>query len=535
MQISDQEINNQLELILNSPNFTASARLKEFFRFIVEQTLAGNAGQLKAYTIATTVFGRNRDFDPLHDPVVRVETAKLRNRLMEYYFSASEPGNIRIEVPKGGYIPIFSRIGDELAHESPPPIAEHSVQAHPKSKNTAQITVAILPFINLSGNPGQTMFIEGLADEVILGLTRFEDLSVVNSYTTRRLDPNEESLYSIAQRLTVRFMLHGSVQFHDDVICLRAELADAATGTNIWAERFDAKIDDRSFFAIQEAIAQRLVSRIGDSFGSIRRRLAQELASRPDKDLEFYTTMLSYHHWLATFDLNLFLHAKADLEQLVLTDTHNPVMVVASLADLYASDYQLGYNTVPDALDKAQEFALKAIAMDGSSQTAYWALALNFFLRRNWVQFEKIIARVIPLNPANSYMALAAGLVMGLAGHYDKGIELLERGRELNPRAPGWGRIVPYLKHYMTGNFELALNEALMINTPGCFWDPMLRAAAFGQLEKSEEARQAVAELLKIQPDFIEIPLRYIYSLSYNDESVQAFIEGLSKAGLPVK
>lgn len=103
----------------------------------------------------------------------------------------------------------------------------------------------------------------------------------------------------------------------------------------------------------------------------------QELSCREYEHLEFYETMLSYHNWMPTFNRELFLHAKQSLEQLVLASPNNP-MVVATLADLYASDYQLGYNTVPCALDKAQEFALRAIAIDGTSQTAYWALALNF-------------------------------------------------------------------------------------------------------------------------------------------------------------
>ncbi len=529
MPITSQEIQSQLELILSDSNFNASKRLKEFFRFIVEETLAGNAGQLKAYTIATTVFGRGASFDPLHDPVVRIETAKLRNRLMEYYFSAPEPGPVRIEVPKGGYVPIFSRIGKAL-EDSPP--GEHP-PGSPKAQAATQITIAVLPLTNLSGNPDDLHFIKGLADETTLALTRFEDLSVVSSYASRCIDPSTEPLSVIAQRLAVRFILHGSAQLHNNHIRLRAELADAATGTNIWAERFDAHIGNRNPFAVQEEMAQRMVSRVGDSFGSIRRKLMQELSCREYEHLEFYETMLSYHNWMPTFNRELFLHAKQSLEQLVLASPNNP-MVVATLADLYASDYQLGYNTVPSALDKAQEFALRAIAIDGTSQTAYWALALNFFLRRNMPQFEKAIAQVIPLNPANSYMILATGLLIGLSGNFDEGIALMERCRELNPSSPGWGRIVPYLKYYLAENFEPASNEALLVNTPGCFWDPLLRAAAFGQLGKTEEAREAANELLALQPDFAQNPLRYVHTLAPGDDAATLILQGLSKAGLNI-
>ena len=566
--ISEHEIRTQLELILNDSNFNGSSRLKKFFRFIVEETLAGNAGQLKAYTIATTIFDRGKNFDPLHDPVVRVESAKLRNRLMEYYFSASSPGNIRIEVPKGGYVPTFTRIdlgqpaakfldtedsstslgsvatygaeykadyalGVAHTHFAQPTSLSASLpqESSRKSASSSQISVALLPFINLSGSKVEASFINGLADEITLALTRFEDLAIVSSYTTRNLNPAHESLYGLAQKLDVRFILHGSVQFNNNIIRVRAELADAHTGSNIWADRFDAKVDTRGMFSTQEKFAERLVSRIGDSFGSIRRKLMHEVSIKQPGDLLLYETMLSYHHWMSTFNPELFKEAKRALEQAILQDPNDSVLV-AALADLYASDYQLGYNTVPDALNKAQEFALRAIALDGTCQTAHWALALTFFLRRNRVQFEKAIKQVVPLNPANSYMLVATGLLIGLAGNFEQGLALMERAMELNPASPGWMLIVSYFKHYQAGNFEAALNEALLINTPGCFWDPMLRAAALGQLGCELEAKQAVAELLAIQPDFVQNYKRYVHTLAFSSESAANLEAGLEKTGI---
>ena len=579
--ISEQEVREQLELILGDASFHASSRLKNFFRFIVEETLAGNAGQLKAYTIATTVFGRGKNFDSLYDPVVRVETAKLRNRLMEYYFSASSPGAIRIEVPKGGYVPAFSRhdvrepsnslakkednsaqnLGPESEHKleyaAPeatsthalePPLhssfsdsssssTQSSSQISEKARKTApyaQISLALLPFINLSPSNADDNFISGLTDEITLALTRFEDMSIVSSYSTRNLNPAQENIYSLAEKLGVRFMLHGSVQCNNNIVRVRVELADAHTGSNIWAERFDAKVDNKEMFSIQEEIAQCLVSRIGDSFGSIRRKLMHEVSTRQSNGLELYETLLSYHHWMPTFDPNLFKEAKQALEKTLEQDPNDPV-VVAALADLYASDYQLGYNTVPDALNKAQEFALRAIAMDGTSQTAYWALALVFFLRRNRSQFEKTIKQVVPLNPANSYMLVATGLLIGLADNVEGGLALMERAMELNPASPSWILIVSYWQHYKSGNFEAALNDALLVNTPDCFWDPMLRAAVYGQLGYGDEAEKAVAELLAIQPDFVQNYKRYVHALAFSDKSAAELEDGLKKAGLRLK
>lgn len=560
---SAHETKAQLELILGDPVFTASERLKQFFRFIVEETLAGHAGELKAYTIATSVFGRSKDFDPLLDPVVRVEAAKLRNKLMEYYFCkgahGQDCGAVRISVPKGSYVPTFSYLeraeakSDHSAAGAEPinDAEQHSSQTandnnnalpnasdlkETKDKTSAslsQLAVAVLPFVNLSPGGEKDYFINGLADEITVALTRFGDMTIVNSYSTRNINLSTTSLQEVGKTLGVRFILHGSLQFCDEHIRVIAELTDAETGSNIWAERFEGVVSAPKLFAIQDSIAQQVVSRIGDSFGSIRRKLLAESSNKHTTDLEVYEALLRYHHWLPTFNPLLFTQARQALEKAVERDPAYPV-ALAMLADLYASDYQLGYDTVPDALDKAQEFSMRALALDASSQTANWALALTFFLRRNKAQFAQAIAKVVPLNPANSYMLVATGLLVGMALDIEEGMALMNKALQLNPCSPGWYRIVPYFKYYRAGNYEAALNEALLINTLDCYWDPMLRAAAYGQLGRKEEAQTALAELLKIQPDFRENHRGLLLSLTFSEDYAIELEDGLRKAGLAI-
>lgn len=566
---SAHEIKAQLELILGDPTFSASDRLKQFFRFIVEETLVGHAGELKAYTIATSVFGRNKNFDPLLDPVVRVEAAKLRNKLMEYYFSKNANGQscgtVRISVPKGSYVPTFSYL-ENMSAGSYAPASEHLEELEakndhlpngnefrdteqnsgqkasanpdflpnaPDSRTLSQLAVAVLPFVNLSRGTEKDYFINGLADEITVALTRFGDMTIVNSYSTRNINLSTTSLKEVGKALGVRFILHGSLQFCDEHIRVIAELTDAETGSNIWAERFEGVVSAPELFAIQDSIAEQVVSRIGDSFGSIRRKLLAETSNKRTTDLEVYEALLRYHHWLPTFNPLLFTQARQALEKAVERDPAYPV-ALAMLADLYASDYQLGYDTVPDALDKAQEFSMRAIALDASSQTAHWALALTFFLRRNKTQFAQAIAKVVPLNPANSYMLVATGLLVGMALDIEDGMALMSRALQLNPCSPGWYRIVPYFKHYRAGNYEAALNEALLINTLDCYWDPMLRAAAYGQLGRKKEAQTALAELLKIQPDFEANHQGLLLSLTFSEDCAEELEEGLRKAGLAI-
>lgn len=534
-----QSINEQLENMIKDRLFNASPRLKKYLAYLVSQTLSGNAHQLKAYTIGTEFFERGTDFDPLHDPVVRMETAKLRNRLMEYYFSVPNPGRVRIDIPKGGYMPTFARLDDsgtssEKAEEALREVGIKEADGdygNRTSQPGPRISVAALPFINLSQDSLSDSFIEGLANEIIVGLTRFDELSVASSYTMRNLSRDQESIFKLPEQLGARFILHGSVQRHKELIRVTAELADKESGSNIWAERVESRVNDEDFLSVQDQIAHRLVSRIGDSFGSIRRKLRHEVGAKEPEELEFYELMLSYHQWVPTFDPDLFSQAKKSLELIHAREPNNAI-VAASLADLYGSDYQMAYDSVPDAIKKCQEFALHAIALDGSSQTAYWALALHFFLQRNEVQFQQAIAKVIPLNPANSHMMMATGFLVGLSGGLDEGLDLMDRALQLNPAAPCWYRIVPYFKHYLEGNYEAALNMALFLNTPSCFWDPMLRAAAYGQLGKHAEGGRALCDLHDILPDFSSRPMRYIHGIALRVETANHIREGLLKAGM---
>ena len=108
LALSEDDIRDQLERMLANPEFVATDKLRAFLRFVVEQTLAGHADRLKGFTIAMEVFGRSQDFDAARDPVVRVQAGRLRRAIERYYLVAGRDDPVRIDIPKGGYIPVFT-------------------------------------------------------------------------------------------------------------------------------------------------------------------------------------------------------------------------------------------------------------------------------------------------------------------------------------------------------------------------------------------------------------------------------------------
>ena len=218
---SGEAVKQELERVLASPDFIASDRLKRFLRFVVEEALAGRADRLHGYPIALEVLGRDASFDPQTDPVVRMEAGRLRRRLERYYLGAGQSDPVRIDIPKGGYAPTFEKRRDPVPDSSPPRPADHArrrwhwltttVLALPilgvlgwlgtsllaprlwsgGSQDAATALprgpkIAVLPFLNLSGDPGQAYFAEGVTDQIVTDLARFKALFVLSTGSTAK-------------------------------------------------------------------------------------------------------------------------------------------------------------------------------------------------------------------------------------------------------------------------------------------------------------------------------------------------------------
>jgi len=167
-------IQRQLQRTLASPAFRATEAQKAFLEFVVKETLSGNSEEIKGYTVATRVFGRREDFDQATDPIVSIQANKLRRALEHYYLTAGNKDPVRIEIPKGSYVPnISERVG------------EHPSSAHPGNEyditrfESAWPTVVICPFQNLTGEPDLDYMAIGLATELATEITRFQEIRVL--------------------------------------------------------------------------------------------------------------------------------------------------------------------------------------------------------------------------------------------------------------------------------------------------------------------------------------------------------------------
>ena len=140
--------------------------------------------------------------------------------------------------------------------------------------------------------------------------------------------------------------------------------------------------------------------------------------------------------------------------------------------------------------------------------------------------------RLLELNPNNALFLAVLSLHMAMVGEGDRAMKLMRKAMRLNPHHPGWYHIVAFMIYYRQGEYDLALIEARRFNTPDLFWDPLIRAAALGQLERRAEARKAIDELMALVPDFNLRGRILIRRLAYLDEHVEILWDGLCKAGM---
>lgn len=256
----------QLDRILRSSDFDASARNRAFLRYVVNETLSGRSEYIKGYTIAQEVFHRDSDFDPQLDPVVRIEASRLRRSLERYYLTAGRRDRIRLDLPKGGYVPRFELSDGHSDADVMGQIVELPDASAPALRTLPSIVV--LPFEPLGEEPCLVQLARGIAEELIDQLLHFDNLIVVgDALNARSVLPGTHA--SAARFADASYVLKGSVRIAGGRLRLSAHMLDADNGRYIWAQSFDRQANGDDILATQEDIATIVASRIASPEGVI--------------------------------------------------------------------------------------------------------------------------------------------------------------------------------------------------------------------------------------------------------------------------
>lgn len=266
----------ELEKILSSEGFARNDRLRGFLRFVVEQQLSGRGDELKESVIGVEVFGRRAGYDVRQDSAVRTEAGKLRARLLAYYAGEGAADPLVIDLPKGGYTPAY-----RVVERAP---ADGSL-ANPKKRwslqlrtivavaclgavlaaswwrfqhQNAPIAIAVLPLINLSQDPANDYFADGLTGEIIRNLSIIEGLAVRSQTSSFSFKGKPQTVRDAGKQLDAEYILEGSVLRSGPQLRINAQLVRVRDDFSLWSGRYDRESTD--VFAIQDEVSRGVVN-----------------------------------------------------------------------------------------------------------------------------------------------------------------------------------------------------------------------------------------------------------------------------------
>ena len=431
---SDQKaIREQLGRILNSGPFRQSQRRQRFLEYIVNETLAGRSERLKGYNVALEVFDRPETFDPAIDPLVRIEAARLRDKLREYYGTDGQDDPIHIDLPKGTYTPQI-----EFRHEGAPRIARREAPPTQEVSSTVP-AVAVLPFDDLSADQNLGYLGDGVAEDIITALSRFPDLVVVARGSSFAYKGKAVDMRQVGKELGVGYVVEGSVRKEGDKLRIVSQLIDAKTGEHVWAERFDRSGMDP--WTLQDEVTGMIVSAMTGETGALKQAQYRQAWGKDATTLEEYDYYLRGHdHYIKYTKEGIERSGEIWREGLakfpsspllkVKLGWHHMIRVVIFVSDDPPADVR-----------KAGELARQVLANEHLSpqvaRLANWLLSFVLVQERDFDGALAAANKTVALAPYDTFMLSRLIMVLLQAGRTDQALQWADQVAARDP-ALGW-------------------------------------------------------------------------------------------------
>ena len=436
----------------------------------------------------------------------------------------------------------FEDMGEQTIKNIARPVGVHRIQLgeHAAPKRSAGTSgalnlsasdrpaVAVLPFVNMSGDPEQEYFADGISEDIITGLSKLRWFFVIARNSSFTYKGKAVDVKRAARELGVRYVLEGSVRKGGNRVRITAQLIDAATGNHIWADRYDGEMSD--IFALQDEITKKVVA-------AIEPRLLEaegvRLQDRSPDDLGAWemTIRANSLFWRLTK-----AEIASSIEMLQRTVERYPEYAPAHslLAFMMLVSGYVGSRLTEPQLQRAASLAIRAAELDDSDPSAHLALGFAAFMKRQTISAAAEFHRALSLNPnfaaAHGYL----GWALVFDGQTDLANAHLEEAMRMSPHDPQNAIFNTGIAivHYLAGRYAQAVeysNKALQQRstfTAGY----RIHVASLAQAGRIDEAREALARLRELHPD---LSIAWIeHNVPYTSGPMAKFLEGMRKAGL---
>ncbi|PDS78015.1 adenylate cyclase [Rhizobium sp. L43] len=565
------DIREQLERVVSSPEFPGVGRAAAFLRYVVSETLEGRGNRIKAYSIAIEVFGRDAGFTQ-DDPVVRIEAGRLRRSLERYYLVAGQHDPVRIDIPKGGYIPTFAWScpvpvdrGDEVADEVSPAkvrsgrwwrarrvllsgaaaLAAIAVSLYwigtrspapsldrVASQSPDRPALVVAPFANLGEGSEAQLYTAGLTEELMTILPRFKEIKVFGRETSKSL-PADVGASEVRAEFGARYLLAGGVRTSGKRLRVTARLLDTSDGEILWSENYDNDLASGDLFAIQTDVARKVATAIAQPYGV----MAQvDSTSPPPDDLGAYECTLRFYAYRS--ELSAAGHARIrDCLEAALARFPSYATAWAMLSIVYLDEDRYKFNPTPGqgaALQRALDAARRATQIDPNNTRGLQALMTALFFDRQLAESLRVGEQALATNPNDTELMGEFGTRLAIAGQWQRGAALLDQAIALNPGSGGFYHGTRALAAYMLHDNDTAVLEIRQANMQKFPLFHVVAAIIYAEAGLMEDARREGQVFVGMRPDFLPNVVTELAMRNMQREDRDRLIEGLRKAGMTV-
>jgi adenylate cyclase len=411
---------------------------------------------------------------------------------------------------------------------APEGAAEHPVLGMPEGP-----AIAVLPFVNLSGDPQQEYFSDGLTEDLMTELSRASrDLRVLARNTTFQYKGKAVDIPKLGRELKVGYVLEGSVRRTDDRLRVMAQLIETQTGAHVWADRFDREMADVSL--VQDEIVSQIVAKIAGNFGVIDINEARSATRKSPDEIQAYDLVLRAQAVMRPeWSHETFSTAKELLRQAIALDPLN-ARARRELAYLAVIGWVFRFDKTPEPPQEITAQAAKAVQLDPADARAHMVAASAYFFTKQLDLFEREAQQAIALAPYDGEILATVGHLIASSGQWQRGVALAKKANELNAdAAAGWYHAAMYYDYYLQGDYERALEFRRLHLDQQAMHAYIEYIPVYGQLGRKQEAQENWRKLLADVPGASAETFEAWYHLwNMRDEDIAKLMDGVYKSGV---
>jgi len=395
-------------------------------------------------------------------------------------------------------------------------------------------TIAVLPFSNMSGDPAQEYFSDGLTEDIITEISRFKDVYVLARNTTFQYKGQSVDVPAVGKKLGATYVLEGSVRKSADQVRITAQLIDVQSGAHVWAERYDRALSD--IFVVQNEIATKIAAVIGGAEGTLETH-ARRVAQRKSADeLQAYDYVLRATLIFDGWSKDGYAKAKAQLEKALALDP-NYARAKREYAWLTLMGWIFRFEKTPTPPETVKSNAIRSVQLDPSDPYAYVSAAYGYYFDKQFDLFERDAKRALELAPNDPAILSYLGFLMAVHGDWERGVKMATKANSLNSvTATGWYQSTLFYDYQRRGMYREALEVLKQHPIQNIAENQQKYTAVYAELGDIEKARAHWQQCIELEPEWSSNMLANLGDLWSFDKSFwDRYMQSIAKAGYPLK